>query len=116
MAHSTELENRINHHFLSRHAPDRERMEVKKMFGGLAYLYGGKMSVGIIGDALVARIPAVCIDEALLRPGARPMDFTGKVMKEFVMVDPEGYRTDAELEQWIDWGLEHARRALVQNK
>lgn len=116
MAHSTELEDRLNRLLLNRPATDHDPMEVKKMFGGLAYLYAGKMSVGIIGDTLVARVPAASMEEALLRPGARPMDFTGKVMKEFVMVDPEGFRTDPEMEQWLDWGLQHARQALARQK
>lgn len=114
MAHSTELEQRINRLLLQMPEAGHDLIEVKKMFGGLAYLYRGKMSVGIIGDELVARIPAEYMEEALLRPGARPMDFTGKVMKEFVMVDPEGFRTDAEMEQWLAWGLRHAREVLAR--
>ena len=116
MPHSTEIEQRLNHLFLQGPAEVREHMEVRKMFGGLAYLYRGKMSVGIVGDSLVARVPASYMDEALQRPGARPMDFTGRVMKEFVFVDPEGFRTDAELAHWIDWGLAHAREALAPKK
>jgi len=116
MPHSTEIEQRLNHLFLQRPAGVRDQLEVKKMFGGLAYLYRGKMSVGILGESLIARIPAASMDEALQRAGARPMDFTGRVMKEFVFVEPEGFRTDAELAQWIDWGLEHARQALAPEK
>jgi len=116
MPHSTEIEQRINHLFLQRPSEVRERMEVRRMFGGLAYLFHGKMSVGIVGESIIARIPATEMDEALQRSGARPMDFTGRVMKEFVFVDPEGFRTDAELTHWIDWGLAHARQALAPKK
>ncbi len=112
MAHSTELEQRINLLLLKKPMAVHDQIEVKKMFGGLAYLLGGKMSVGIIGESLVARIPAAFMEEALLRHGARPMDFTGKVMKEFVLVDPEGFQTDTELDHWLGWGLQHAREAL----
>lgn len=116
MAHSKELEDRINRLLLKRPATVIDQMEVKKMFGGLAYLFGGKMSVGIIGDSLVARVPAAYMEDALLHRGVRPMDFTGKVMKEFVMVDPEGFQTDPEMEQWLDWGLQHAREAQGRPK
>ena len=116
MPHSSEIEQRVNHLFLQRPAWVREHLEVRKMFGGLAYLYRGKMTVGIIGESLIARIPAASMDEALQRNGARPMDFTGRVLKEFVFVDPEGFRNDAELSHWIDWGLAHAHLALAPKK
>lgn len=116
MPHSSEIEQRVNHLFLQRPAGVREHLEVRKMFGGLAYLYGGKMTVGIIGESLIARIPAASMDEALQRRGARPMDFTGRVMKEFVFVDPEGFHTDEELSHWIDWGLAHASQAMAPKK
>jgi len=39
--------------------------------------------------------------DALRRPGAREMDFTGKPMKGFVFVAPEGIASDAALQYWI---------------
>jgi len=116
MPHNPEIEQRLNHLFLQQPEQVRDHTAVRKMFGGLAYLLQGKMTVGIVGDSLVARIPADFMDAALQRPGARPMDFTGRVMKEFVFVDPEGFRTDAELQQWLDWGLAHARQVLAHKK
>lgn len=116
MPYSSKIEQRINYLFLQQPAGVRDHIEARNMFGGLAYLFRGKMSVGIVGESLVARIPAACMDKALQRNGSRPMDFTGRVMKEFVFVDPEGFRTDAELAQWIQWGLEHARQALRPEK
>ncbi len=109
MPYSKELEDRLNRMLDTRHPDSREHLTVKYMFGGLAYLYKGKMSVGVVGHSLMVRVPAKAMEEALLCRGARPMDFTGRVMKEFVFVDPEGFRDDAEMEQWIEWGLEHAR-------
>lgn len=109
MAYNSNLENRINHLLLQREDGAHHQITCKKMFGGLAYLYKGKMTVGIIGDELMARVPATDMEEALERPGSRPMDFTGRVMREFVQVAPEGFRTDAELSGWITWGLAHAR-------
>ncbi|WP_143542347.1 TfoX/Sxy family protein [Robiginitalea sediminis] len=109
MAYDTSLEMRINT-LLTRRGDDAyKHMELKKMFGGLAYLYKGKMSIGIIADELMARVPASAMEEALERYGARPMDFTGRTMKEFVQVAPEGLRTEADLTTWIEWGLAHAR-------
>ena len=115
MAYSEHLQGRIDEQLAGRPDGAAEAITVKKMFGGLAYLYKGKMSVGIVGDSLMARVPAGQMDEALTRPGARPMDFTGRVMKEFVFVDPEGFKSRRDLDIWIEWGLEHARNQLARD-
>ncbi|MDC6353788.1 MULTISPECIES: TfoX/Sxy family protein [unclassified Robiginitalea] len=116
MPYSKELEDRLNRMLEARHPEASKHLTVKYMFGGLAYLYKGKMSVGVVGHSLMARVPANAMEQALLRRGARPMDFTGRVMKEFVFVDPEGFRDDSEMEQWIEWGLEHARQKSAPPK
>ncbi|MBC2840296.1 TfoX/Sxy family protein [Robiginitalea sp. SC105] len=110
------MENRLNRLLMQRGEAVQEELTVKYMFGGLAYMYRGKMSVGIVGESLMARVPATHMTEALLREGARPMDFTGRTMKEFVFVDPEGFREDTDMNQWIDWGLEHARSKSASAK
>lgn len=73
----------------------------KAMFGGLAFLRGGKMFVGITGDELLARIGPEQNDAALTRAHVRPMDFTGKPMKGYVYVAPEGVGADAALAEWV---------------
>lgn len=115
MSYNQDLEARINAVLMDWEGGLHKDIHVKKMFGGLAFLYRGKMSVGIIGDALTVRIPGADMEEALLKPGARPMDFTGRAMKEFVFVDPEGYASTQDLRKWIQWGLEHARAKLSTN-
>lgn len=116
MAYSKDLEDRLNRMLTECYDSESGELTVKYMFGGLAYLYRGKMSVGIVGDGLMARVPAKSMPEALLRRGARPMDFTGRQMKEFVFVDPEGFSRDEDMRQWIDWGLEHARAKSASGK
>lgn len=75
------------------------------MFGGNAFMVNGHMCCGIIGDELVIRVGAEGHTEALSKPHARAMDFTGRPMKGFVYVTPAGYRTKATLETWIKRGL-----------
>jgi TfoX/Sxy family transcriptional regulator of competence genes len=89
---------------------EREVSE-KKMFGGLAFLLGGRMSVGIVKDELMVRVGRERNDEALAQPHARPMDFTGHAMKGFVFVSPAGIESDQLLERWVSWGIEGARSA-----
>lgn len=81
----------------------------KKMFGGIAFLVNGNMSVGIINEDLTVRSDPTRGPELLSRPHARPMDFTGRPMKGWVFVAPEGYAEDDDLQRWIDEGVGFAR-------
>src|SRR5207247_5007172 len=78
----------------------------RQMFGGLAFMVNGHMCCGIVGEELVVRVGAAAHKQALSRPHARAMDFTGRPMKGFVYVEPSGYRTAASLRTWIRFGLE----------
>lgn len=73
----------------------------RKMFGGLTFLVGGNMCCGVNGDELIVRLDPEREDEALARPHARPMDFTGRPMRGFVTVRPEGL-DGGRLEQWVE--------------
>ncbi len=78
----------------------------KKMFGGLAFMVKGNMCCGVVGDELMARVGPDGYQAALKRPHARPMDFTGKPLKGFVYVAPEGSAAPDALESWIGLALE----------
>jgi len=85
-----------------------EQMSVteKKMFGGLAFLWQGHMFCGIVGEELMVRVGAERYEQALLEPHTRAMDFTGRPMKGYVYVEPEGFEADDELKNWVNRGLE----------
>lgn len=83
-------------------------IEEKQMFGGVTFLYKGKMSVGVVKDELAVRVMAEKMDQYLEEPFVRPMDFTKRPMKEFIFVSPEGYDTDLKLREFISLGVEHA--------
>lgn len=80
----------------------------KKMFGGIGCLVGGNMACGIIGDDLIVRVGPERYEEALQQRHARPFDFTGRPMKGWIMVSPEGYESDSQLQDWVEQGLEFA--------
>jgi TfoX/Sxy family transcriptional regulator of competence genes len=80
----------------------REDVTEMKMFGGIAFMVSGNMCCGIIGDALMARVGPEQYEEALALPHAREMDFTGKPMKGFVYVEPDGFEADEDLKAWVD--------------
>ena len=73
----------------------------KKMFGGLAFLTSGNMTVGVNGDDLVVRIDPEAMDDALAEPDVRPFDMTGRPMRGWIVVASDGL-SDDELERWID--------------
>jgi len=85
----------------------KRNMAEKKMFGGIAFLLDGKMFCGIIKNELVVRTGPEYYEKALTKPHARPMDFTGKPMKGFVYVAPNGCKTEKKLSEWIDSGIDY---------
>ena len=97
MAYNEGLADRLRAYFESRH----EVVE-KKMFGGLAFMLNGHMCVGINDNSLMARVGPDQYQVALVRPHAREMDFTGRSLKGFVYVGPDGVATDAALASWVD--------------
>ncbi|MCI0423431.1 MAG: TfoX/Sxy family protein [Acidobacteria bacterium] len=80
----------------------------KKMFGGLAFMLNGSMFCGVNKDDLVVRLGPERYEAALNAPGARPMDFTGRVLTGYVYVAPAGCQNIRALEQWVRWGLGYA--------
>lgn len=74
----------------------------KRMFGGVAFLLGGKMFCGVASDDLMVRVGPERYEEALRHPHARPMDFTGRPMKGYVFVGTPGTRTGRQVRAWVD--------------
>lgn len=77
------------------------------MFGGVAFLVRGHMSVGIVQDKLMVRVEPESYDRVLRERHARKMDFTGRPMKGFVYVVPSGYESDDDLRRWVDLGVSY---------
>lgn len=88
---------------------ERPGITEKKMFGGLCLLSRGHMVVGIVGEALMARVGPAAYEKALRRPQVRVMDFTGRPMKGYVFVDPPGFEEDRDLKRWVDDSLEFVK-------
>ena len=88
----------------------------KKMMGGLTYMVDDKMCVGIVKDDLMARIDPENYEQALKRSGCREMNFTGRPMKGFVFIGPEGTDMDEDLEYWVGLALEYNPRAVSSKK
>ena len=90
--------------------------EEKKMMGGLAFMVDEKMCVGVVKENLMARIDPEVYEEALTRKGCKPMDFTGRPMKGFVFIEPQGLDLDEELDYWVELALAYNPRATSSKK
>ena len=101
MAYDEGLAERLRDVYVS--MPD---VAEKKMFGGLAFMVNGHMSCGVVNDTLMVRVGPEAYANALARPHARQMDFTGKPLKGFVYVAPEGVESDEALSSWVSLSLE----------
>lgn len=77
----------------------------KKMFGGLTFMVDDKMCIGVHNDRVMARIGPDAYDDALKRKGCRPMEFTGRSMKGYVFIDPEGVDMEEDLAHWVELSL-----------
>ena len=82
----------------------------KRMFGGLAFLIGGNMSVAASGQGgLMVRVDPEETDELVAKPHAQPFVMRGREMQGWLRVDDEGVRTKRQLEPWVKRGVAYAR-------
>ena len=79
----------------------------KKMFGGTGYMLHGNMACGILGDDLIVRVPAEKQEAYLKRPHIKifTMKNGPRSMKGWLMVEPAGYKSAAQLGKWVSEGV-----------
>jgi TfoX/Sxy family transcriptional regulator of competence genes len=78
----------------------RRGVAERKMFGGPCWMLNGNMLCGAEVGRFMFRVGKDQEAEALARPGASPMDITGKPMRGIIWVDADA-AIDAGLEEWI---------------
>lgn len=81
----------------------------KKMFGGLAFLLNGNMSVGVHGSELIVRVEPSATENALRRPGVRVFDITGRPMKNWLLVASSALTDKRSLSYWVNEGTSYAK-------
>lgn len=112
MAYDSHLADRIYDSLKTRGVAFHE----KKMMGGLIFMVDDKMCLGIVKDHLMARIGPDRYDEALQIKGCKEMDFTGRPMKGYVFIAPEGVDLEEDLEHWVQWALDYNPLAKASKK
>ncbi len=82
----------------------------RRMFGGLAFLVDGHLSVAASGQGgLMVRVDPKETDALLARPHALPFEMRGRPLEGWLRVEAEGVRTSGELEPWVRRGVAYAR-------
>ena len=89
----------------------------QKMFGGLAFLIGGHMSVSASGrGGLLLRVEPAETESLLAKPHAGPFEMRGRTMDGWLRVAPEGLKTKRQLEPWVRRGVAYARSLPPKRK
>jgi TfoX/Sxy family transcriptional regulator of competence genes len=105
MAYDEDLANRIRELVTT-----EPGVTEKKMFGGLAFLINGNMSVSASGQGgLLLHVDPDETDKLLSKPHAHPFEMRGRVMQGWLRVDPDGVKTKGQLERWVSRGVDYAR-------
>ena len=87
---------------------DESHVVEKKMFGGIAFMLRGNMCCGVVGEELMVRIGRDSYEAALHEPHVREMDFTGRPLRGFIYVAPEGLVSEGDLRAWVERGARFA--------
>jgi TfoX/Sxy family transcriptional regulator of competence genes len=105
MAYDEDLANRIREIVAG-----EPGLTEKRMFGGLAFLIGGNMSVSASGQGgLLLRVDPAETEALLAEPHAQRFEMRGRSMDGWLRVEAEGLRTKRELERWVARGVNYAR-------
>jgi hypothetical protein len=94
----------------------RKNVEEKKMFGGVGFLLNGNLLVGVWKESLVVRLGPDEGEAALLEPHVKEFDITGRPMKGWVLVEPEGVEGDDPLAGWIERATKFVRTLPAKEK
>jgi TfoX/Sxy family transcriptional regulator of competence genes len=80
------------------------------MFGGLAFLLNGNMSVAASGQGgLLVRVDPDESDALVEQTGASLMEMRGREMRGWMRVDADAVKTKKQLSAWVDRGVGYAR-------
>lgn len=105
MAYDLDLANRVRELLA-----DEVGVVEKAMFGGLAFLLGGHMSVAVSGQGgLLLRCDPAETDALRAKPHAGPFEMRGRVMDGWLRVEADGVATKRQLERWVARGVEYVR-------
>jgi hypothetical protein len=105
VAYDEDLANRI------RELLSGERgVEEKAMFGGLAFLINGNMSVAASRQGgLLVRVPPDDTEKLLDREHVSAMVMGGREPRGWLLVAADGLKTKRQLQSWVTRGVGYAK-------
>jgi TfoX/Sxy family transcriptional regulator of competence genes len=105
VAYDEDLANRI------RELLSGERgVEEKRMFGGLAFLIDGNMSVAASRQGgLLVRVPPEDTDRLIDGKHVSPMVMAGREARGWLHVAADGVKTKRQLQSWVSRGTGYAK-------
>jgi hypothetical protein len=87
-----------------------QRVVEQPMFGGLAFLLDGNMTVTVSSrGGIMVRVPPDETDEIVEGTVATPMIMRNRPVHGWVRVAAAELETDAKLRDWVGRGLDYAR-------
>jgi TfoX/Sxy family transcriptional regulator of competence genes len=111
MAYNEKLADRIRERL-----SEVRKVGEKEMMGGLTFMVNDKMCVGIFRDQLMCRINPAEQETALERTGAKLMEFNGRQMKGYVLIDDTGIKSKKDFDYWIGLALAFNKDAKSSKK
>jgi len=85
-------------------------VEEKRMFGGLAFLINGNMSVAVSArGGLMVRVPPDETEKLLAREHVEPMVMAGRETRGWLRVMSDGVKTKRQLQSWVTRGVDYAK-------
>jgi hypothetical protein len=107
MAYSEHLVERVRQRLSKANITDE-----KKMMGGLIFMVNEKMCIGVDKvkatgeDRLMVRVGKASHDQLIFKNCSREMDFTGRVMRGFLFISPDGFDSEEDLDFWVEKALQ----------
>jgi TfoX N-terminal domain len=87
---------------------NKKNFTKKKMFGGVGYMFNGNMCIGVHKNEFIVRCKPEETDQMLTQKNVRLFDISGKPMKGWLLISPEGMK-DAALQNWLHHSLEYVQ-------
>jgi TfoX/Sxy family transcriptional regulator of competence genes len=104
MAYDEDLAHRI------RELLSSEKYAERAMFGGLAFMVNGNMSVAASKHGgLMVRVPRDETSALLAREHVEPMVMSGREVRGWLRVCADGIRTKRQLQSWVRRSVDYAK-------
>jgi TfoX/Sxy family transcriptional regulator of competence genes len=94
----------------------RKDVVEKKMFTGITFMVDDKMCISVGNDRLMLRIDPALHEEAVQKPGCRPVLMRGREYKGFVYVQEDAVKSKKDFDNWVELALDYNARAISSKK